>query len=112
LSVNESTCQNSPGGTYFLCQATELGHTIAITMHSNTPESFALSDIPPRRREDLIRECINGAYLDLDQKDKVIIDREVDSIKIICTGTNLGPAGALELLAKLGMFLNKTDEPE
>lgn len=68
----------------------------------------ALDEMPPRKREELVRHCIQDAFSQLPEKDKEIIGKQVDTISEVCEGYQLGPAAALELLAKLGMFLSKT----
>ena len=70
------------------------------------PENNLLSDFPPRKRDEILNTTLRSARLKLDDHDRELIDREVENVKTVCAGTNLGNAGALELLAKLGQFLS------
>ena len=77
--------------------------------HSYSEEQSALADLPPRKREDIIRASIAEAYRKLEPEVKEKIDEGVVMLDSIYEGKNLGRAGWLELLAKLGMYMNKAD---
>ena len=69
----------------------------------------SLSDMPPLKREELIRDSIRTAHSKLEPEVRKEVDLAIDTVRMSCEGTNLGPAGALELIAKLGMLLNSLE---
>ena len=74
-------------------------------MHSTSSALRIFSELSPRVQIEVSTNVISEAYRQIEPRDKKQIDECVESIKIQCPDERLGDAAALELLAKLGMFL-------
>lgn len=69
-------------------------------------ELMILSDLSPRKREEITRHAIQEGFRKLAPADQKEIQSAVESVKIMCVDNGVGDAAALELLAKVGMLLS------